>query len=134
MKIDRSLKDVNGRPSHREVLRRCWRALERDQKRVLRLCDDSDGGTEAMHFGGDKGGGDGAGPAGERFPFDAAFIGPDGDGVAAEDFYEVDIRPSRAERRVVADAASAFHEAVVAEVVDESDGVGDAGIESVKGE
>ncbi len=80
----------------------------------------------------DAGGGDGAGAAGERFAFDAAFVGADGDFVGACALNEGDVGAFGAEFRVEADGAADFADGERGEVIDEGDGVGHAGFDEIE--
>ena len=102
--------------------------------------DVATGGADADGRGGDepKTGGDecrscDARSAGEGFGFDAAFEGADGDFAGAGDLGEIGIGAAGREERVAADEGAESPHVDGGDVVDEADGMGDAGVEVVEG-
>ena len=94
---------------------------------------DADGRcAEESEACGDDGGGRDARAAGEGFGFDAAFEGADGQLGGARDLGEIDIGASRGEQGVAADEGAEGRHVEGGEIVDETDGVRNAGVEVVE--
>ena len=90
-------------------------------------------GSPPALSGGNQGRGNRAGPAGQGLILHAAFVGPDAERVPVHDGCEIGIRPGRPVVFVVADRPAGREHIEPLQVVQEMDGMGNAGVDAVDG-
>ena len=106
-------------------------SLEVDPEGFAALHADIHRGFDEPLPGGNQGGGDGAGPAGEGLILHAAFVGPDAERMVVHDGREIGVRPGGLVMFMTADRPAGVENIKPFEIADEMDDMGNAGVDAV---